>query len=116
MTDPREDLIQLLSFFADGYSVENRYIVDGTKVCEIVDHLMANGVTVQKWIPVAERLPEKSGYYLIWQNGWDDTRETYIGWYKEVSRKWEIADSDWHYPCDKVTHWLPLPPAPEVTK
>ena len=32
----------------------------------VADHLLANGVTVQQWIPVSERLPEKEGQYLIW--------------------------------------------------
>lgn len=34
------------------------------EVCQsamLADHLIANGVTVQQWIPVTERLPEKSG-------------------------------------------------------
>ena len=31
----------------------------------IADHLIANGVTVQEWIPVKDRLPEKDGQYLI---------------------------------------------------
>ena len=30
----------------------------------IADHLIANGVTVQKWIPVSERLPE-SGVHVL---------------------------------------------------
>lgn len=32
--DVREKLVELLSYFADGYSIENRHIVDGTKVCD----------------------------------------------------------------------------------
>ena len=31
----------------------------------IADGLIANGVTVQEWISVDERLPEKDGQYLI---------------------------------------------------
>lgn len=45
--DVREKLVELLSYFADGYSIENRHIVDGTKVCDIADHLIAHGVTVE---------------------------------------------------------------------
>lgn len=45
--DVREKLVELLSYFADGYSIENRHIVDGTKVCDIADHLITHGVTVE---------------------------------------------------------------------
>jgi hypothetical protein len=30
-----------------------------------VDHLIANGVTVQKWVPVTERLPESGVHVLL---------------------------------------------------
>ena len=45
MTD-RERLIELLSYFADGYLAENRHIAFDTKVCDIADYLLANGVGV----------------------------------------------------------------------
>ena len=31
----------------------------------IADHLISNGVTVQEWIPVKDKIPEKDGQYLI---------------------------------------------------
>ena len=31
---------------------------------KIADHLIANGVTVQQWIPVSERLPDKNDKYI----------------------------------------------------
>ena len=43
----REKLVELLSYFVDGYSIENRHIVDGEKVCDIADYLIAHGVTVE---------------------------------------------------------------------
>ena len=30
------------------------------------DHLISNGVTLQEWIPVTERLPEENEYVMIW--------------------------------------------------
>lgn len=59
MDNTRGKLIELLSYFGDGYVAENRHIVCDTKICEIADHLIANGVTIQKWIPVTERLPQE---------------------------------------------------------
>ena len=55
--DVREKLVELLSYFADGYSIENRHIVDGEKVCDIADHLIENGVTVQEcgyWVSLTD--------------------------------------------------------------
>ena len=51
------------------------------------------------WIPCAERLPEKSGYYLTYQEGYIDVKQ----WWGY----WEMM-----YP---ITHWmdLPEPPKPE---
>ena len=46
----REKLIELLNIF----SVPGIYSLG-----EIADHLIANGVTIQQWIPVSERLPEE---------------------------------------------------------
>ena len=35
------------------------------QVQRIADHLIMNGVTVQEWISVKDKLPEKDGQYLI---------------------------------------------------
>ena len=49
--------------------------VDDSIVGEIpfcADHLIANGLTVQQWIPVTERLPDESipsQHYLCWHKG-----------------------------------------------
>ena len=32
----------------------------------IADKMIANGVTVQEWVPVTERLPEEKEYVMIW--------------------------------------------------
>jgi hypothetical protein len=73
-----------------------------------VDHLITNGVTVQKWIPVTERLPDKEGRYLcvvrIGKSG-----AVYVrvmngdGFGFSLNR---IYDDD-------VTHWMPLPKPPK---
>lgn len=41
------------------------FMVFGDKVDVLADFLIANGVTVQKWIPVTERLPEPETEVLI---------------------------------------------------
>lgn len=32
---------------------------------DIADYLISNGVTVQEWISVKDRLPDKTGRYLV---------------------------------------------------
>lgn len=58
----REKLIELLKE-ADRKAyevVESRPLANPFEVWDIeADHLIANGVTIQKWIPVTERLPEE---------------------------------------------------------
>ena len=76
------------------------------------DHLIANGVTIQEWIPVTERLPEHFGVFIV------AIREPY----KERVGK-DCADFDpfaktWlpSMCWDKgyaVTHWMPLPEPPK---
>ena len=56
MSDTREKLIELFDII----------IRPGQKTLgDIADHLIANGVTVQEWIPVSERLPESGVHVLL---------------------------------------------------
>ena len=84
---------------------------------KIADHLIANGVTVQKWIPVSERLPEsiinkvlvycKCGYVCFGHY------EKYKGnaiWYNLETQK---EFTTWDFDDYEVTHWMPLPTKPK---
>ena len=64
-----------------------------------------------KWIPVSEKMPEVEGHYLVWANasrldGYCDhlAIATYQG------REWN-NEFNW-----LVTHWIPLPAAPQEVK
>ena len=59
-----------------------------------------------RWIPVSERLPEKNGSYLVYVYGEVTEMEYWHG-------KWHRLRDDY---TKAVTHWMPLPPAPEPTK
>ena len=54
--DVREKLIDLLT----GYSIDTHPDVE-----YVADNLIRNGVTVQEWIPVTERLPESQNPVLV---------------------------------------------------
>lgn len=60
-----------------------------------------------EWIPVKERMPEKSGDYLVF----DDCGNLYVNEWHCPLKKWQYYDS-------RITHWMPLPepPLPEPPK
>lgn len=103
----REKLLELLNEVQDnghkqGNHVLHYTIVDNEKVS---NHLVANGVTVQEWIPVAERLPEENVRVLVHISG---------------KRSYTTLDTDrllyrnWVRWCNEVTHWMPLPEPPKM--
>jgi hypothetical protein len=130
MPNTREKLIELLCQVQDygtKHTNEQWSVTVETKCNEtIADHLIANGVTVQKWIPVAERLPEEDGQYLVFQKHTYGTYTAVLQFAKDGRKVdkydfhrgwknvWYRYDSEWGYiTIDNVTHWMPLPEAPK---
>ena len=116
MPDVIENLVELLgNLFCGDYGVNgcdsckyNTEVMCSAYAC--ADNLIANGVTIQRWIPVTEP-PKKKGCYFVtvlhWVDGKPVTREAY----------WNGAD--WlscerrHEITPRVTHWIPLPEPPK---
>ena len=105
MADTREKLIELLT-----HDDCPNFMVFGDNMEGLVDYLIANGVTVQQWIPVTERVPDESipsQHYLCWYKG----RVRILKYWRTrkcfESNKGRVAN---------VTHWMPLPGKPEVEK
>ena len=102
--DVREKLVELIE--------SARYWGSGTSE-EIADHLIDNGVTVQEWISVEDRLPEVGGYVVCMAK-----RNPFSRFMPMVAR---IEKNGWVNPMteqyiSEVTHWIPLPDSPkEVT-
>lgn len=82
--------------------------------------VLANGVTVQQWIPVTERLPAMDGEYLCYfEDGgccavyFDETEQAFGEWINEFSP----ATLGWcgeHFEdYQGITHWMPLHKPPE---
>lgn len=80
----------------------------------------------QGWISVKDRLPEKSGHYLVctsinyWHGGcWDTnssdgTTEGYAGTTMSVLDCYFDNTHDWNRVWNnRVTHWMPLPEPPK---
>ena len=55
MSDVKEKLLELLMDKPFGRATEEE---ETEHIEDVADYLVANGVTVQEWIPVTERLPE----------------------------------------------------------
>ena len=82
----------------------------------MADHLIANGVTVQKWIPVTERLPndkkiiDGEEYIKNVAIRIKDNAAEKIAFYDEEEKCW--FDTDFFSVAGEVTHWMPLPEPP----
>ena len=86
----------------------NLCIAENNQPCfECNRFIDAHGVTVQEWIPVTERLPEKWGEYLVMIEGDKTSTTLYYEW----------ADKYWFdFPNGRkfvVTHWMPVPEPPK---
>ena len=104
----REKLIELLwdCAYIEGYGTDLRE--------KEADHLISNGVTVQKRIPVSERLPKFNQPCLCYKktHGQDEYKlGTYLG--STFSDKCAAFKSMSHYGVIGATHWMPLPEPPK---
>ena len=89
--------------------------------------LIANGVTIQKWIPVSERLPESGIEVLamLQVNRFDGhNAHNVVTAVRMPSDSWLVADyqegieaemfgADFEDCCHWITHWMPLPEPPK---
>ena len=74
-----------------------------------VTNLLSHGVTVQEWISVTERLPEKGEEVLVF-----DTRENWTGFaWLRPDETWTALGFDFPFDLGEVTHWMPLPQPPK---
>lgn len=100
----REKLIELLNQGADNTPCDSDCWDKKCNDCireTQADHLIAHGVTVQKWIPVTERLPEQGQEVIVYSGGvLKPTVFSYQFWNKNYD--------NWA----RITHWMPLPEPP----
>ena len=85
----------------------------------IVDALIENGVTVQEWISVNDRLPDETGRYLAVKKriapdefGGNRTDIVILRFFVGDGFRMPTHIPDWINGeiNEEVTHWMPLPP------
>ena len=109
MTNTREKLIGLLETVPplDAVIMGLRNGKQLISTSRVADHLIANGVTIQKWIPVSERLPEAHRLVLCrWTRG---IGASYGFARYQHEGVWYVLNEG----MPEVTHWMPLPEPPK---
>ena len=97
---------------------------------KIADYLISNGVTVQEWIPVNDRLPEMGEHYqsedvLVCIDYRPDDPDTTEDTYVSIDHVDFNCFEQGEFSCERddprggepspyfVTHWMPMPNPPK---
>ena len=102
--DVREKLIEILR-----KPIFPHELVDPTEA--VADYLLDSGVTVQEWISVDDRLPENIANRVLVVC--ERSNGVFYAHYEKPF--WINLETDKPF-ISTVTHWMPLPPAPEDMK
>lgn len=94
----REKLVQLIAETIELYPSEREELADG---------LIANGVTVQEWISVKDRMPGDFTFVLVVAE--NCKRVVAVALYVDYKFYTPEAENTQIY----VTHWMPLPEPPK---
>lgn len=107
--DVREKLVELVKLAG----VRNKGVALG-----IADCLVINGVTVQEWVSVKDRLPEMppdkiaEGYVQMQVLVWCD-KGRQCAWFQVDTKTFYDQPGLFGTEVDGVTHWMPLPFPPK---
>ena len=84
---------------------------------DVADYLISNGVTVQEWISVDDRMPDSCGFpcLLCGENSFGQIRvfEGFTGYMERGKREWHSNQKDVDIDVWTITHWMPLPQPPK---
>ena len=113
----REKLVELLKQMGKREREQG-----GVTWYDVADHLIANGVTVQEWISVKDRLPDETGRYLAVKKriapdelGGSRTDIVILRFFVDDGFRMPTHIPDWinEEINEEVTHWMPLPQPPK---
>ena len=108
--DTKEKLVELL----DRFVYDDWYDND-----DIAEKLISNGVTMQKWISVKDRLPDNKEYDWVLAQVVENNGFMHIPTvmeYRQSKNDWFEETYGWlseHNGLFTVTHWMPLPEPPK---
>ena len=131
--DVKEKLVELLGrvqqmgvIYRENQMDERYPTIEQIRNTEVAARLIANGVTVQEWISVEDRLPENNGPYLVTINSFGGRKYIDVRWFAkdgEAVDEYELAGQEnvWYYyysewgciSVDSITNWMPLPQLPK---
>ena len=103
----REKLIEFIRK-ADKEDYESR--TQDEHYAAMAGSLIANGVTIQKWIPVRERLPEP----MVWVLCACRANIIEVLRYDHIMDDWYTSMPNRAYMKGFVTHWMPMPEPPKT--
>ena len=121
--DVREKIVELLReapYNIFGNKLGNCYFDSCLEL--IADHLITNGVTVQEWISVDDRLPDETGRYLAVKKriapdelGGNRTDIVILRFFVGDGFRMPTHIPDWINGeiNEEVTHWMPIPQPPK---
>ena len=121
--DVREKLVELLSEKCMETCKQRKGYVCSVEECKrskekccgfYADHLISNGVTVQEWISVDDRLPEEGEYVLCVLKGFNYGGKIQVCKFVPADK---LKDKPYfeHFRngFPSVTHWMPMPQPPK---
>ena len=125
--DVREKLVEIMEDLGcnDEYCKDCEFCndIDGCvhRQKEIIaDRLIDNGVTVQEWVSVDDRLPKTDGIYIVCDCRLNGNPWIHTAGFRKASSSWcelhgvYYDDGYGRYSeQDKITHWMPMPNPPK---
>ena len=104
--DVREKLVALLQ---DTNNPVWSWFPNNMAMMQLADYLIRNGVTVQEWISVKDRLPEEKLNCIVhYKHAYCDNDD-----YWEIGICFYDGEKFQLNPAYKVTHWMPIPRPPK---
>ena len=108
--DARKKLAELICRFCSSLAVPDITPPYGYE--NLADYLISNGVTVQEWISVEDRLPEKHDRFICTYKFNSNSEMQFVG-----VLDYYAYDQYPHWQHESagviVTHWMPLPEPPK---
>lgn len=106
MADVREKLVEIIQNSVGGCARHWAEV--------IADGLIANGVTVQEWVSVEDRLPEEGEYVLCVLKGFNYGGKIQVCKFVPADKfKDKPYFEHFRNGFPSVTHWMPLPEPPK---